>query len=70
MDSRLSIRIPDELAQVLAERKERLSMNVSAFVCRAIRNELARPVLDVEQESERRSTSAPAVLFTPRKQAE
>jgi post-segregation antitoxin (ccd killing protein) len=69
MDSRLSIRIPDELAQVLAERKERLSMNVSAFVCRAIRNELARPVLDAEPE-ERRSTSAPAVLFTPRKQAD
>jgi hypothetical protein len=78
MDSRLSIRVPDELAQALADRKERCSMNVSAFVCRAIRNELTRPIFDaepattieerlLEPATERRSASAPAVLISQSK---
>jgi hypothetical protein len=67
MDSRLSVRIPNELAQALADRKERCSMNISAFVCRAIKNELARRVFEAEPAAERRSTSPVPVLTTPRK---
>jgi predicted transcriptional regulator len=44
----LTVRLPDDLEKALEERKEQCSMNVSAFVCRAIRRELERPIIDAE----------------------
>jgi hypothetical protein len=65
MSTLLSVRIPNELAERLDERRRNADLNVSAFVRRVIERELDRPVLDAVPE--RRSASAPAVLFTPRK---
>jgi predicted transcriptional regulator len=44
----LSVRLPDDLGQALEQRRELLSVNVSAFVCRAIRRELERPIVEAE----------------------
>jgi post-segregation antitoxin (ccd killing protein) len=62
MDTTLTIRIPVETAQVLAERKQNHALNISAFVRRAIERELARPIADAEPERH-----AP-VLFTPKRE--
>jgi hypothetical protein len=58
----LSVRLPDDLAQDLNERKLRDSLNVSAFVVRALRNEFERGSQTV------RPRSAAPVLFTPVKE--
>lgn len=62
MNTTLTIRIPVETAQVLAERKQNSALNISALVRRAIERELTRPTVDVEPE--RHSP----VLFTLRQE--
>jgi post-segregation antitoxin (ccd killing protein) len=70
MTTTLTIRVPVELAKILADRKANASLNVSAFVRRAIERELQRPVVDAksdqEETHERRSKSASAVLVVQR----
>ena len=66
----LSIRVPLELAQRLAQRKENNFLNISAFCRRAIERELDRPVLDAEPEptiARRSASPAVPVLIAPQK---
>jgi post-segregation antitoxin (ccd killing protein) len=44
----ISVRLPADLEQTLAERKENCSLNISAFVCKAIRRELERPIVEAD----------------------
>jgi hypothetical protein len=57
MSTLLSVRIPNELAERLDERRRNADLNVSGFVRRIIERELDRPVLDAEPETQSRRQS-------------
>jgi hypothetical protein len=65
MGTLITFRIPDSLARALAERKQKASINVSAFCRRAIERELQRPVIDVGPE---RQVTRQPVLFSPKQE--
>jgi hypothetical protein len=62
------VRFSDEEAAALRDHKKHTDLPMSAFIRRAVRNELRRPVIDAEPTPEQRRSVSPApVLFTPRK---
>ena len=63
----LHIRIPDNLARALEDRRQNADLNVSAFCRRAIERELVRPVVDAEPE---RRALSPAPVLVAQKASE
>jgi Ribbon-helix-helix protein, copG family len=64
MSTLLSVRIPNELAEKLDERRRNADLNVSGFVRRIIERELDRPVLDAEPETQ--SRRHPVLIAQPK----